>query len=518
MGEQPRTGRVGRAWTRRGVVRAAALVGVGAAATGAAGYRGYRRLAESAAAAKPPAAGHQVMRFVSRPDLRPPAVTVTRDERHFTGAAGERLIFMAPKNYRTRNGPGQRGLMVLDTSGRLVWFRRTGATPMNFQRQTYRGRPVLTWWEGDVPDGYGKGHGVIADTAYRRIATVRAGHGLEADLHEFRLTGRGTALITAYRTAAADLSSIGGPADGTVYSGVVQEIDVESGAVVFAWDSLDHVDVTESHRERPDDRGTSAHPYDYFHINAICEHPDGDLLVSARNTWAIYKLSRKDGRIVWRLGGQRSDFTHDQRTRFYWQHDVVAHDDGRISVFDNGAWPQIEKESRGLMLRADTETRKVSLVRAYTHPDEVLAGTQGSCRTVDGDRVFVGWGDRPNFSEFTANGRLILDGRFPDNVQSYRAFTGSWTGRPSGRPAVAARRDGNRTRVFASWNGSTEVRQWRVLAGATKKRLRAVTVAARTDFETAVTVAGGGPYFAVEALDARGAPLARSETVTVAGS
>ena len=513
-----RVGRDGRAWSRRGFVRAAGLVGAGAAATGSAGYRGYRWLAASAAVADPPAPGQQVMRFVSRPDLRPSNLSVTRDDRYFTGAAGERMIFVAPKNYMTRNGPGQRGLMVLDASGELVWFRHTGATPMNFRRQTYRGRPVLTWWEGEVPDGYGMGRGIIADAAYRTIATVRAGHGLAADLHEFLLTGRGTALITAYRTAAADLSSIGGPADGTVYSGVVQEIDVATGAVLFSWDSLDHVDVTDSHNRRTDGRGTSAHPYDYFHVNAVCEHPDGDLLISARNTWTVYKVSRADGRIVWRLGGGRSDFAHGPRTRFYWQHHVVAHGDGRISVFDNGASPKIEDESRGLVLDVDPGAGAVSLVHAYTHPDGILAGTQGSCQTVDDGRVLVGWGDRPSFSEFTMDGRLIRDARFPDDVQSYRAFTTSWTGRPAGRPTLAARRDGDGTRVYASWNGSTEVRRWRVLAGAVQDRLRTVGVTARTGFETAVAVGAAGPYFAVEAVDARGAALARSAAVAVTGT
>lgn len=43
---------------------------------------------------------------------------------------------------------------------------------------SYRGKPVLTWWEGQVIKGYGEGKAVIADTSYRTIATIEAGNGL----------------------------------------------------------------------------------------------------------------------------------------------------------------------------------------------------------------------------------------------------------------------------------------------------------------------------------------------------
>ena len=164
---------------------------------------------------------------------------------------------------------------------------------MDLKVQSYRGQPVLTWWEGQVITGYGEGQAVIADSSYRTIATVNAGHGLQADLHEFVITPQDTALITAFRPVAADLSALGGPRQGTVLSGAVQEIDIASGQVLFEWDSLDHVPVTDTFV--PFAGGTKAAPFDYFHINSIAIAPDGDLLISARNTSTIQAGLKKAG-------------------------------------------------------------------------------------------------------------------------------------------------------------------------------------------------------------------------------
>ena len=50
-----------------------------------------------------------------------------------------------------------------------------------------------------------------------------------------------------------DLSAVGGREDGAVWEGVAQEVDVESGAVLFEWHSLEHVSIDESYFKRPDD-------------------------------------------------------------------------------------------------------------------------------------------------------------------------------------------------------------------------------------------------------------------------
>jgi hypothetical protein len=75
-------------------------------------------------------------------------------------------------------------------------------------------------------------------------------------------------------------------------------------------------------------------------------------------------------------------------------------------------------------------------------------------------------------------------------------------------------RDGGDLDLWASWNGATEIRRWRVLAGSTPEDLVAtgkpVTFA---DLETRIRVRLADGYVAVQALDAGGAVLGQSATV-----
>jgi hypothetical protein len=509
-------------WTRRRVLRRGGAAAAGVAGLGLAGVAGYAwphpkpAYPNRPARAKPPPAkpapadDGNVDYFVTMSALHPPVVRVTQGA---AGASQPPYIFIAPRGYLATS-VGTSGLMIVDRDGRLVWFGSPiGGTPLNFATQQYRGQPVLTWSAGYVnAAGITYGTSYIADSSYRVIATVKAGDGAETDLHEFNLTPQGTALVTAHRQVSADLSALGGPAKGSVMSSIAQEIDVATGKVLFEWNSLDHVELSESHQLLVG--GTANAPYDYFHINSISLAPDGDLLISSRNTWTIYKVARPSGAIAWRLGGKKSDFTSGPGAGFSWQHDVRMPEPDLITVFDNASSPPEEPQSRALLLDVDTTAMHVTLKHAYAHPAGLLADNQGSVQLLPDGRVFVGWGAQPYFSEFASNGELLLDGELPVDDQSYRAFTFAWSGRPSGQPAVVVRRNPARgSAVYVSWNGATDVETWTVLVGRTPSALTAAGSQQRHGFETTISVNSEGPYFAVTAHDASGRLLGRSATV-----
>ncbi len=232
-------------WSRRQLLSTTAAAGLGLAGCGTGGaiQRKSGHLAKD------------VQHFVSRPDLTPPKVTLT----HVAAAAKLQYLFLGLAN----SGPGQGGAMIMDTRGDLVWFSPDTAnnSKMDFQLQSYRGEPVLTWFQGKVVrGGHGEGVVVIADSSYRTIHTIRAWDGLTADFHDFVVTPQGTALVTAFRTVDMDLSALGGPADGWLLSGVAQEIDIATGKLPFSWDSLDHVPLSGrrsahgQHTQPPDTR------------------------------------------------------------------------------------------------------------------------------------------------------------------------------------------------------------------------------------------------------------------------
>ncbi len=462
----------------------------------------------SAAPPSPSAASGAARSFVTRPDLRPPSVKITNIASPDSGVTTPRFFVLAPTNYLP-GGPVAQGLMMLDRQGRLVWFAPvTTKKPFDLDIQSYEGRDVLTWWAGQVAGAHGDGAAQIADDSYQVIRSVPGGDGLMADLHDFVLTSAGTALMTAYETTTTDLSAVGGSRSGRTFVGHLLEIDLQTGKVLLDWNSLQHVGVRESYAPMPGNRGDA---YDYFHINSVSEMDDGNLLVGARNTWALYKIDRVSGSVLWRLNGKRSDFSLTGPAHFYWQHDSRAHGDSMITVFDN-AGPNKEKQSRGLLLSVDTTARHVDLAQAYEHPARFVVNTQGSIQRLPDGRVVIGWGDQPYFSEFAADGTLLLDGQLPVGVRSYRAYTANWVGHPADPPRVAAQANpAGGFVVYASWNGATEIDTWVVMAGSKRSALDRVGSQRWSGLETAIAVNSVGPYFQVVAVDARGNELGRSE-------
>ena len=443
--------------------------------------------------------------FHTRPDLRPPVVTVR--SRNAGEAVG--LVFIGPKARQV--GMRQAGPMIVDDSGEPIWFRalrRLQAFDVRVQR--YGGKPVLTWWQGTAAQGMGKGEGRIFDAAYRLVKRVRAGNGYRADLHEFLITPRDTAILTIYHPVRRNLTSVGGSRHGIQVDSIVQEIDIATGLVLFEWHSIGNVTALESYSPAP---RSSRIPWDYFHVNSADVDADGNFLISGRSTWAAYKVERDSGHIAWRLGGKRSTFKQGAGAHFAWQHDARFRQDGHVSIFDNSAAPPVRMRSRAIELALDFLTRTATLVRADTRAN-TRAATQGDVQYLPNGHHFVGWGSQRLFTEFGADGSILFDASVAVGYDTYRAYRQAWTGTPMSKPRIRAEaRKGGSTAVFASWNGSTGIARWEVLAGASVTALSPVTSTPRGGFETALRVSALGPYFAVRALDAGGAALATSAPI-----
>jgi hypothetical protein len=402
-----------------------------------------------------------------------------------------------------------RGAMITDDAGELVWFRPTvPASVLNLRVAVYKGKPVLTWWEGKTKHGLGIGDHVIADASYREIARFPAGNGRGSDLHELLLTPQGTALITAYDIPTVDRASVGA-SRGRVVEGIVQELAVPSARVLFEWRSLDHVKLTESYAK-------VAPAFDFFHVNSVDLDADGNLLVSARNTWTVYKIDRSSGRVIWRLGGKRSDFSMGPGTRFAWQHDARHVGDGStMTLFDNSDDPQVAPQSRGVALSLDLARKRATLLHEYVHSPKMLAHAFGSVQTQPNGNVLVGWGTEPYFTEYTAAGAVVYDAKLPYGGQNYRTLRFPWIGRPLEPPRAAARPSSPGHLLYVSWNGATDVHSWQLLTGSSSGSLAHAGTFARTGFETALKVPPGRRFAAAAALDASGKPLARSAAVAL---
>jgi hypothetical protein len=316
-------------------------------------------------------------------------------------------------------------LVIAGSTGEELWSRSGATSYANFRVQSYQGRSVFTWWESDSTGlaAYGDGNAVVTELDGTRIASIRAHAGVSPDEHEFWITTRGTALITSYVKTRVDLSRYGGSSAGWVMDGVFEEIDLVSGKVHTHWSALGHIGLDESYAGIPDD---ADEPYDYFHINSIKPTPDGHFLVSARHTWAIYKVDAGTGKVLWRLGGRRTDFDLPGPAAFAWQHDAQFENDATIRLFDNGSDGTViaTSETRVLWLTLNQTARTATLTRRLAHPDKISAAAMGNAQLLENGNLVVGWGTAKRISEFASDDTLVFDAELPN--MTYRCFRAVW--------------------------------------------------------------------------------------------
>jgi hypothetical protein len=439
------------------------------------------------------------------PNVRPTpfCVAVRRGAKVHAGA-----ILVSPRPDPRRNPHEQFGLMLVSRSGKLLWYMPRPAKVHDLKMVRYGGppaQPMLAYFERT-----GGGFYQLLDEHYRPVTKIRADGG-PTDEHELRVAGDGTAWLGSDPTVRG----------GKLYDYVAQQVDIATGAVRWRWRALDHVALRDSFEAKP--RGV---PWDYFHGNAIDPPTAGDptVMISARNTSALYGIDPQTGRTKWILGGKRDQFHLARHPNwvFCTQHDAQRLPGNRLLLFDNGgahiaADPRCPLHpARALLFRIDVKRKRVKLLHSWSSVGlakaggGLLSGWVGSAAPLPGDAMLVDWGQVPRVSEMGRDGRENLLLRL--SYWSYRAAPAHWVGRPDGAPAMAARRSGHRVSVWASWNGATEIRRWQVLAGAAADALAPVGAPVPfQDLETRMAARTDQPWIAVRALAADGSVLGTSQ-------
>jgi hypothetical protein len=455
--------------------------------------------------------------YASAPDLRPPIIRATVPTK--AGKLAPGYIFTA--NFYDLNHPpmrGQSGPLILDNRLQPVWFKPVPIQDVagNLSLQVYNGKPVLTWWQGTITTtgDTETGEDVIVDQHYRPLATLRATGGWVLTLHEIVIRGH-YAWVTANKNIPRNLSRYGGAYNGAFIDSAVQEYDLRTGKLVYMWDALKRIPLNDSRATLP----TNGFPWDAYHVNSIYLPGDGTFVVSMRNTWAAYKVNIASSKIEWTLGGRHSSFKLGKSADFQWQHNVVVYPGSAlVTLFDDhccqltggGTYVNPTSYSRGLVLKLDQAKHTATLAGQYTHGSNFNSEYMGSLEPLSNGNEFVGWGSAPFFTEYDSSGNMLLDARLPGHDLSYRATVEPWVGAPLYPPSGAARQAGGRTVVYASWNGATQVRSWRVLGDGSTP----VASAAKSSFETAIPVAKAAKSFRVQALDAHGRVLGTSRAFT----
>lgn len=321
--------------------------------------------------------------------------------------------------------PSWGGWVFPDAPAYLVIFDNTG-TPVFYQKNEHQNNDLRLQPNGMVT--YHENHPyhrhAVMNSNMEEIGeyTVQNGYTF-TDHHEFLMLPNGHAFVMTYDAQLVDMDTVvpGGQPGATVIGFVFQELD-EAKNVVFQWRSWDHFEITDA-SEHED---LTAEIIDYVHGNSIEIVSDTTLVISSRNMNEVTKIDWRTGEIIWRLGGEKNQFTFIGDTLgFDYQHDARILSDGLLSIFDNGQHHPDPKFSSAVEYEIDEENMTATLVRRWRSDPDIWAVIMGNSQEVtEGGRV-IGWGSGvPGITEFHPDGSTALEVYF-DNF-NYRAYRFDW--------------------------------------------------------------------------------------------
>lgn len=427
--------------------------------------------------------------------------------------------------------PGQTGPHIYDQNGELVW---SGAhlfddrPTFDFRVASWNDSQYLTFIAGEDLREYDfpGGSGVVLDNSYRFVQNVdeRTGRGV-MNMHEFNIIDDGRrALMITFGSKFVDVD-LGDDAPRKMFVGNngFSEVDTSTGLPVFSWWALDHIHPSESTVDHPSEPGHVGSAWDFFHMNSVDKIAGGDYLISARFTNTIYKISGKDGSIIWRLGGRHSDFKLDG-FNFSSQHDArwrSGNDTTTVLTFLNNHSDGILRTANttsAMKVLLDMTTMTASLINEWKRPDDQLTKLRGNAQRLENNHMFVGWSENTYISEYNAEGSLIMEAQMASHrFNTYRAYKMNFTAYPS-EPIVAkafvygASPQTATTVCYVSWNGATEVAEWKFW-GSIKAMPVNLGTSSRTGFETVFMASGIATNVQAEAIDVHGNSLGKSEVI-----
>ena len=283
--------------------------------------------------------------------------------------------------------------IVIDNTGRVVWYVRFEGPSLNFQAQA-NGRYVA---RPSTPDDTDVEPLVEFDplgTITRRLGCAR---GLRPRFHDVLVEPDGSYWLMCDETHVMDLSSVGGLAGAEVTATVVQHLDA-AGGILFDWSPFDHLSVTDLDAE-----SRSGAAVNWTHGNSLDLDADGNLVVSLRTLSEVVKIDTRTGEILWRMGGSRNHFAFpDSGPPFLRQHGVRVVEGGLV-LLDNLGEVEGSRAERYIL---DEPARTARLTAVYAPASAIRASLGGATQNLPGQHMLVAFGDGGVVQEFDSGGAL----------------------------------------------------------------------------------------------------------------
>lgn len=265
---------------------------------------------------------------------------------------------------------------------------------------------------------------MVLNSSFKIIDSVKCVNGFLTDFHDITIKDNGNILIWGVDERVMNLSKEfpSGKENATVKGFVLQELS-PSKSLIWQWSSFDYLKVTDAVQSIIVN-GTYVSPW---HFNSAFYDSDGNIIISIRFSDEIIKISRSNGKIIWRLGGQASknnqfQFLDDTDasgfTGFSHQHDPVRLKNGNLMVFDNGN-SRSNKYSRVVEYEINENTKTAKKVWDFQMSPNIYTSQMGSAQELENGNILICWGKR--ITEVTKTKKIVFDMELSSDM-SYRAY------------------------------------------------------------------------------------------------
>jgi len=343
---------------------------------------------------------------------------------NFTAYEFEKLSDEYDGNYlfTSRRQSEKSSIGILDNEGYLIWFYTdNSSTLLDFKYNKHHNKFLFTKGKNQIVNHF------KLNTNMEIIDTTKI-INYSGDIHEQLYLDNGNTLIVGKETTIMDLSSFffngtqGTSTDKVVFN-VIQEFDSLNN-LVFEWNTLDHLHPDEF----VDGFSYVWNKFDYAHINSIDIDDDGHILISARHLSSCIKINHNTGDIIWRLGGELSDFTFSgSGISFLGEHDFRRHADrDTYSIFDNANVSAGGTESRAIEYDLDTTNWIATENWVYKHTPGITAPSRGNHHINSDSFHLINWGNThrpdPTFTLVNESKNIVSNLYLADSFSSYRSY------------------------------------------------------------------------------------------------
>lgn len=218
-----------------------------------------------------------------------------------------------------------------------------------------------------------------------------------AQHHDARLLPNGNLLVlctelTPPEVAARVQGGLPGTGEGGMWCDWVKEVTRE-GETVWEWHAWEHLDQETDRINWQDFRD------EWTHGNSVEQLPDGNVLISFRNSNTVAIVDRQSGDFLWKFGPPE----------LAQQHDASHLPNGNVLIFDNGAHRLNVPLPYSRVIEVDPETNEIVWQYFDQDPLDFFSPYISGAQRLPNGNTLITEGNFGRLFEVTTQGQVVWE-------------------------------------------------------------------------------------------------------------